>query len=130
MIEVLKTTILLHRNEYRKADSIKAYDVLKMATIEGARCLGMEDSIGSLEVGKKADMLIFNPDKSFKTSPAHDGLASFVYSGDYRAIEKVIVNGNVVLEDEKLVNGDEEEIIRDSISSARILKEKVEKSNE
>lgn len=130
MIEVLKTTILLHRNEYRKAECINAYDVLKMATIEGARCLGMDNSIGSLEVGKKADFLVFNPNRSFKTSPAHDGLASFVYSGDYRAIEKVIVNGIVVLEDGKLVNGDEEQIIRDSIYSARILKEKVEKSNE
>ncbi len=126
MIEVLKTTILLHRNEYKKADCLNAYDVLKMATIEGARCLCMDDSIGSLEVGKKADFLIFNPNKSFKTSPAHDGLASFVYSGDYRAIEKVIVNGNVVLEDGKLVNGDEEKIIRDSISSARILKKQIE----
>lgn len=126
MIEVLKTTILLHRNEYRKADCLNAYDVLKMATIEGAKCLGMEDMIGSLVIGKKADMLIFNPNKSFKTSPSHDGLASFVYSGDYRAIEKVIVNGNVVIIDGKLVNGDEVEIINDSIYSARILKEKVE----
>jgi 5-methylthioadenosine/S-adenosylhomocysteine deaminase len=119
MIEVLKTTILLHRNEYKKADCLNAYDVLKMATIEGAKCLGMEDRIGSLEIGKKADMLIFNPSKSFKTSPAHDGLASFVYSGDYRAIEKVIVNGKVVLKDGKLVNGDEDEIIKDSIYSAK-----------
>lgn len=126
MIEVLKTTILLHRNEYKKADCLNAYDVLKMATIEGARCLGMEDSIGSLEIGKKADMLIFNPNNSFKTSPAHDGLASFVYSGDYRSIEKVIVNGNVVLKDGKLATADEEKIIKDSVYSARILKEKVE----
>lgn len=126
MIEVLKTTILLHRNEYKKADCLNAYDVLKMATIEGAKCLGMEDRIGSLELGKKADMLIFNPAKSFKTSPANDGLASIVYSGDYGAIEKVIVNGKVVLKDGKIVNGDEDEIIKDSIYSARILKEKVE----
>lgn len=107
-------------------NSINAYDVLKMATIEGARCLGMDNSIGSLEVGKKADFLVFNPNLSFKTSPTHDGLASFVYSGDYRAIEKVIVNGNVVLQDGILVNGDEDQIIRDSISSARTLKEKVD----
>lgn len=126
MIEVLKTTIVLHRNEYRKAECINAYDVLKMATIEGARCLGMDNSIGSLEVGKKADFLVFNPNLSFKTSPTHDGLASFVYSGDYRAIEKVIVNGNVVLQDGILVNGDKDQIIRDSISSARTLKEKVD----
>lgn len=126
MIEVLKTTILLHRNEYKKADCLNAYVVLKMATFEGARCIGMDDIVGSLEIGKKADMLIFNPNKSFKTSPAHDGLASFVYSGDYRAIEKVIVNGNVVLEDGILVNVDEEQIIRDSIYSARTLKEIVD----
>lgn len=126
MIEVLKTTVLLQRNHYKKADCINAYDVLKMATIEGAKCLGMEDMIGSLEKGKKVDLLIFNPNKSFKTSPAHDGLASFVYSGDYRAIEKVVVNGKEVLRDGQIVFGDEEKIIDDSIYSAKFLKEKVE----
>lgn len=126
MIEVLKTTVLLQRNHYKKADCINAYDVLKMATIEGAKCLGMDNMIGSLEKGKKVDLLIFNPNKSFKTSPAHDGLASFVYSGDYRAIEKVVVNGKEVLRDGQIVFGDEEKIIKDSIHSAKFLKEKVE----
>jgi 5-methylthioadenosine/S-adenosylhomocysteine deaminase len=109
-----------------KADCLNAYDVLKMATLEGARCLGMEDNIGSLEIGKKADLLIFNPNKSFKTSPSHDGLASFVYSGDYKSIEKVVVNGKEVLRDGQIVFGDEKKIIEDSIYSAKVLKEKVE----
>jgi len=126
MIEVLKTTVLLQRNHYKRADCINAYDVLKMATIEGAKCLGMEDRIGSLEIGKKADFLIFDPNRSFKTSPSHDGLASFVYSGDYRGIEKVVVNGQEVLKDGKIVFGDEEKIIEDSNYSAKTLKEKVE----
>ena len=125
MIEVLKTTVLLQRNMYKRADCINAYDVLKMATIDGARCLGMEDMIGSLEIGKKADMLVFNPNISFKTSPAHDGLASFVYSGDYRAIEKVVVGGKEVLRAGTIVFGDEEKIIMDSVYSAEVLKEKV-----
>ncbi len=125
MIEVLKTTVLLHRNHYKKADCINAYDVLKMATIEGAKCIGMEEIIGSLEKGKKADLLIFNPNNSFKTSPVNDGLASFIYSGDYAAIEKVVVNGKEVLNKGKVVLGDEKKIIEDSIYSARVLKEKV-----
>ncbi len=126
MIEVLKTTVLLQRNHFKRADCINAYDVLKMATIEGAKCLGMEDRIGSLEIGKKADFLIFDPNRSFKTSPSHDGLASFVYSGDYRGIEKVVVNGQEVLKDGKIVFGNEEKIIEYSIYSAKSLKEKVE----
>lgn len=125
MIEVLKTTVLLQRNHYKRADCLSAYDALKMATIDGARCLGMEDMIGSLETGKKVDLLIFNPDISFKTSPAHDGLASFVYSGDYRSIEKVVVNGKAVLIEGQVVFSDEEKIIKNSIYSAKALKEKI-----
>ena len=58
MIETMKLGALLHRNSTLNAGVFTAYDMIKMATIGGARAIGWADEIGSLEVGKKADLIV------------------------------------------------------------------------
>lgn len=125
MLETLKTTVLLHRNEHQNAGCIDGYDVLKMATIEGAKAIGMDHLIGSLEAGKKADFFLFDPYLSFKTSPVHNGLAALIYSGDYKGIKTVVINGKTVLEKGCLTTGDETIIMKKSMASAKILSKSV-----
>ena len=73
-----------------------------MATIDGARCIGQEDEIGSLEVGKKADLFIFNPERNIKAIPMHHPVSTLVYSSTTENVETVIVDGRVVLDDGKV----------------------------
>lgn len=81
-------------------------EVFNMATINGARALGMEDSIGSLAVGKKADIVVFDYDNSVSMLCAgeYDPLVSVVRHSDLRDIEMVIVDGIVRKRGGKLVD--------------------------
>jgi len=101
MIEVLKITALLHKVHHLDPLAITAGQVLEMATIEGARAIGMEQEIGSLEVGKKADLFVFNPDLSLKAVPMHNPVSTLVYASSSQNVEMVIVDGKIVMDHSK-----------------------------
>ena len=91
---------------YREISPVTQEDMLDIATLGGARALRWEDEIGSLEVGKKADVILLNCD-DLDVLPSYDPLhtASSVASG--AQVRTVIVNGNVVVRDGKLLTLDE-----------------------
>ncbi|MEW6621710.1 MAG: amidohydrolase [Bacillota bacterium] len=99
MLEVLKTTALLHKVNSLDPTVITAERVLEMATIDGARAIGMENEIGSLEVGKKADLFVFNPLISARSVPMHNPVSTLIYSGSSINVETVIINGKCIVED-------------------------------
>lgn len=111
MIETLKITALLHKVHTLDPTIITAEKVLEMATIDGAKALGLEDKIGSLEVGKKADLFIYNPALSAKSIPMHNPISTLVYSGSNECVETVVIDGNIILEDKKLLPVNEKEVI-------------------
>lgn len=98
MLETLKCAALVQKALHRDPKIITADTVLEMATIRGARALGMEDSIGSLEIGKNADMFIFDPASAVKAVPVHDPVSTLVYSSTQGNVDTVIVGGDVVME--------------------------------
>ena len=92
-----------------------------MATINGARAVGLADSIGSLEVGKKADLVIRH-DQLPEANPGADPIRSVVQSSRSKSIDKVIVNGKVIVDgghstlvDEPEVYARSREVTRDLI---------------
>lgn len=99
MVELMKLTALQHKVNNCDPLAISAEKVLEMATIEGARTLRMEDEIGSLEIGKKADLVVFNSMISPKSIPLHNPVSTLVYSSTMDNIETVIVDGNMIMED-------------------------------
>ena len=99
MVELMKLTALQHKVQNCDPLAISAEKVLEMATIEGAKTLRMEHEIGSLEIGKKADLVIFNPMLSPKSIPLHNPVSTLVYSSSMHNIEFVLVDGKVVMED-------------------------------
>jgi 5-methylthioadenosine/S-adenosylhomocysteine deaminase len=99
MVELMKLTALQHKVDKCDPLAISAEKVLEMATIEGARTLRMEDEIGSLEIGKKADLVVFNSMLSPKSIPLHNPVSTLVYSSTMDNIETVIVDGNMIMED-------------------------------
>lgn len=111
MFEEMKTAAYLQKVNTMEPSSISAYDILKMATIEGAKVLGMEDEIGSLEQGKKADMIFIKTDK-LHMCPANDVCANLVYSSNGADVESVMIDGKIIMQNRKMINLDEKQVMR------------------
>ncbi|QGP91229.1 Atrazine chlorohydrolase [Neomoorella glycerini] len=107
MLETLKFTALLHKVNDLDPTVITAEKVLEMATIDGARAIGLEKETGSLEVGKKADFFIFNPLRSARATPMHHPVSTLVYSGSSECVELVMIDGRVVVEEGRVKTVDE-----------------------
>jgi len=100
-----------------------AKSVVEMATIEGARALHMEKEIGSLEAGKKADLILIGLDAP-NAVPMYDVYAQLAYALKGSDVETVIIGGRVVMRDKKLLTVDEPAVI----AKAREFKTKIEAS--
>ena len=120
MLEVLKLTALLQKVHSGDAAAVSAAEVLEMATLGGARALQMQDRIGSLQEGKQADFFIFNPLVATSV-PALDPVTSLVYSSAPSNIETTVVAGKPVLENNKICNLDEQEVLQTASRLARQL---------
>src|SRR6185503_345653 len=82
---------------------------LRIGTVGGAAALGRAD-FGTLEVGKRADLFVFDP-RQAKSIPVHDPISTLVYSSGEVNVRTVIVGGQVVLEDSRIVGVDEAAIL-------------------
>lgn len=110
MFEVMKATALLQKGINENPILISAYDVLKMATINGAKTLGLDNNIGSIEEGKSADIIIVDTDSIF-TKPTNDIFSQLVYNTKGSDVSTTIVNGNILMNNKKIKNLNKEEII-------------------
>ena len=109
MFEEMKTAAYLQKINTMEPTSIKAYDLLKMATIEGARVLGLEDEIGTIEVGKKADIILINRNKTH-LYPENDICTNLVYSANGADVDTVIIDGKLVMQKRKLISINEKQV--------------------
>ena len=109
MFEEMKVAAYLQKINTQEEKRISAYDILKMATIEGARVLGLEDEIGTIEVGKKADIICINKNKTH-LYPENDICSNLVYSANGADVDSVIIDGKLVMENRKLININEKEV--------------------
>lgn len=90
--------------------ALSAKAVVEMATIEGARALHMEKEIGSLEAGKKADLILISLDEP-NAVPMYDVYAQLAYALKGSDVETVVIGGRIVMRDRKLLTVNEEEVI-------------------
>ena len=103
MVEVMRWGLNIGRlQEGAVTDFWQPEDVFRMATLDGARAMGLDDDIGSLAAGKKADLVVFDFRRAHLT-PATDVLGNLVHVGQGRDVETVIVDGRVVVEDGRAV---------------------------
>ena len=98
---------LIHKGVKRTPQCISAKENIRIATINGAKALGLEQEIGSLEVGKKADIAILNLNTPSLT-PRNNLIAGLSYSANGSEVETVIIDGKVTMEDRKVLTMDEE----------------------
>jgi 5-methylthioadenosine/S-adenosylhomocysteine deaminase len=101
MFEVMKTAAILHKGVVENPTVLPAEQVLEMATIEGAKALSWENEIGSIEVGKKADLAIINLKKPH-LCPLYNEASHIVYAVKASDVETVIINGKIVMENRKI----------------------------
>jgi len=101
MFEVMKTAAILHKGINKNPTIMPAEKVFEMATIEGAKALLWENEIGSIEVGKKADLSIISLKKPH-LCPVYNEASHLVYAARASDVETVIINGRIVLENRKL----------------------------
>ena len=111
MFEVMKDASLLHKVSSGDAEALTAEDVFLMATREGAHACGLGEKVGSLEIGKAADIVLVDTMASH-LRPIHDPLATLVYSARAADVGTVIVDGEVVVEEGKVLTTDERTLIR------------------
>ncbi len=109
MFDEMRVAALLQKVSYMDSTVLPAHSVLGMATIDGARALGLERSVGSLEVGKKADVILIDFGKPHLT-PVHNFYANVVYSARGSDVETVIVDGKILMERGEVKTLDEEEV--------------------
>ena len=101
---------VLYKDARRDTTAITAETALELATIGGARTLGLGDEIGSIEPGKKADLVLYDT-RSAEWATLFNPVNSFVYNADGRSVHTVIVDGRVVVEDHKPLFVDEQALI-------------------
>lgn len=120
MLETVKFTALLHNGHSKNPLQMTADKALYLATMGGAKALGMEREIGSLSLGKSADFFIYNPLRA-KSCPVHDPVASLVFSSGTENVETVVVNGRLVLEDGEVRSVYEREVLETMAARANDL---------
>jgi cytosine/adenosine deaminase-related metal-dependent hydrolase len=118
MVRVMYLAACAHRDQFADATIMGAYKALEMATIDGARACLWGDQIGSLEAGKRADIVIVGMDE-LRWHPNLDPVRSLVYAADGDDVETVIIDGRVVMRDRVILTVDEEKVKRDVIRAGK-----------
>jgi len=120
MFEEIHLAALVNKGVTEDPTTVSAYAALQMATINGARALGLEETTGSLKVGKKADMMVIDIGAPH-FYPRHSVTAGLVYAAQSSDVKTVICNGEVVMQDRKLTQLDEQEIFRKAEESSAAI---------
>ncbi len=113
MMEVLKITALLHKVNTLDAMILLPEDVLHMVCRGGAESFGLPDQIGSLEVGKKADVVLVDLNTPF-AMPVHRVPSALVYNINAREIDTVIVNGEILMRNKEILFVDEDALLHEA----------------
>lgn len=110
MLQEMRTCALLHKVNSMDPTVLPAYKALEMATVNGAQALGLDNQIGKLQKGYKADMIIINLEAAHQI-PRYDIVANLVYAGQASDVDTVIIDGKIVMKNRQIVTLNEAEVI-------------------
>ena len=126
MFEAMRFAALLHKVKTGDPRALPATTALEMATINGARALGLESAIGSLESGKRADLAIVSTANA-RLTPLYDPVSHLVYAARGDDVQTVMVNGRVLMRDRKMLTLDEPAILAEARKFADLVRAAVGK---
>ena len=113
MFTEMRTMALLQKAMHGP-EAMPARQALRIATIEGAKALGLEKEIGSLELGKRADLIVVNLAALHCTPSSSDPVSALVYSAEASDVQSVLIDGQLVMRDRELLTLDESSVRKDA----------------
>jgi 5-methylthioadenosine/S-adenosylhomocysteine deaminase len=119
MFTEVRTAALIQK-ALRGPETLPALTALVMATRAGARALGLGDEIGSIEAGKRADLILLDL-RQVHTTPRPDLISTIVYSGSPSDVETVLIDGKIVMRDRELMSLNEQHVISRASEQAELL---------
>jgi len=120
MFTEMRTAALLQKMLHGP-EAIPARRALRLATIDGARAMGLEAEIGSLEIGKRADVIVVRLNSLHSTPRPTDLVSIIVYSAQPTDIDTVVIDGDLVMRERKLLTIDQQRVIEDANHEAWLL---------
>ena len=129
MFNEMKLTALFNKIKYRDPTIMPAWAVLRMATIEGARAIGLGDEIGSLELGKQADLILVDLQAPNLTpvmdAPVRNIVPNLVYAASGHEVKTVMVAGRILVQDGQVLTMNEAAIVAEAQQQASELAQRV-----
>lgn len=120
LFQAMKTAALMQKGFHRDPTIMTAEKVMEMATIDGARATGLDHLVGSLEVGKKADVIVIGTDHPAMT-PVHHPVSALVYSALGHEVTDVFIDGQAVMRNGTLTRVNQREVLQRSARAAASL---------
>jgi 5-methylthioadenosine/S-adenosylhomocysteine deaminase len=121
MFGAMRAAATIHKGNRLDATALPAVDVLRMATIDGARALGIDDRVGSIEVGKQADLVLLDAD-SPSLNPSYDAVSTVVYAASRADVTDVWANGRRVVENRSCTTIDMERSLAEVREEAELIR--------
>jgi 5-methylthioadenosine/S-adenosylhomocysteine deaminase len=125
MFEAMRQAAFLHKHASRDPRALSAETAVRLATVGGARTLGMADRIGSLEAGKRADIIAIRTDQP-RQVPMYDPVSHLVYVTRGDDVRLTMVNGRVLMRGGVVQTLDEARVIRDAHAAADLVRKAVQ----
>lgn len=120
LFEAMKQAVLLQKLRTGSPAAMTARQALQMATVNGAKIVGLEQEIGSLETGKKADIILLNLNRPH-ILPLHNIYENIVYCASETDVDTVIVNGRVLMRGRQVMTLDVAEVMSQAVSTTADL---------
>lgn len=113
MFSEMRLAALLEKGRRNDASVVPAYQALQMATLNGARAMGCEEQLGTLEAGKLADLIAVDLDHP-ATQPVYDPLSALVYSAHANQVSHVWINGQLLVENAQLTRISRQQVLQNA----------------
>jgi 5-methylthioadenosine/S-adenosylhomocysteine deaminase len=120
MFTEMRTAALLQKAMHGP-ESLPARRAIRLATIDGARALGLDSEIGSLEIGKRADVIVVNLDEAHTSPTPGDLISAVVYAAGPSDVQTVVIDGIIVMKDWDLLTLDRDDVIDEANKEAGLL---------
>ena len=124
IFQEMRLASLIQKYRLCNASALPAQKIVEMATIDAAKVLGQENEIGSLEIGKKADIILLDL-KQIHNSPANNVYSQIVYSAKTEDVRTAIIDGKIVMRDRELLTISEDDVLRNLEKETRRLMQKI-----
>jgi 5-methylthioadenosine/S-adenosylhomocysteine deaminase len=124
LFDTMKAASLLQKVHHQDAGVIDPYAVLRMATAGGAKALGLDSFCGTVEAGKRADLILVNID-TLHNQPINDIFSQIVHCAKASDVRTVMVNGEILMRERRLDRHDEKKLLSDARQAHRDLMDRL-----